>query len=216
MPFQSNAAYNRERVAEAIGLHWGVHWPGRQIETARGVRRVPLHAKLEAAGAMFAERVGWEVPMYFDPGAEGWPSRASLGFQDWWPRVEAEVNAVQYGAGLLDQSMYAKILVQGPDAAHALNRVSGAQMDVPVGTSVYAQFLNSRGGIEADVTATRLEAEQIPRPDRPSVPDPRCELDPRPRRSGMAVRGRGCDLGLQSALPPRTTVPRSHDPPLGR
>ena len=161
MPFQSNAAYNRERVAEAIGLHWGVHWPGRQIETARGIRRIPLHAALKASGAMFAERVGWEVPMYFDTEAEGWPTRASLGYQDWSPRVAAEVEAVEHAAGLLDQSMYAKILVQGPDAVHALNRVSGAQMDIPVGTSVYAQFLNSRGGIEADVTATLLGPEQF-------------------------------------------------------
>ena len=161
MPFQCNAAYNEERVTESLGMHWGLHWPGRQTETARQIRRVPLHASLAAAGAKFAERVGWEVPMYFDADAEGWPNRPSMGYQDWSPRVAAEVEAVEHATGLLDQSMYAKILVQGPDAVHALNRVSAAQMDVPIGTSVYAQFLNERGGIEADITATRLSADRF-------------------------------------------------------
>ncbi len=161
MPFQSNAAYNRERVTEAVGLHWGLHWPGRQVESARGVRRVPLHRELAEAGAKFAERVGWEVPMYFDAEAGDWPTRPSLGYQNWSSAVADEARAVGETAGLVDQSMYAKILVLGPDAVQALNRVSGAQMDVPAGTSVYAQFLNARGGIEADVTVTRLESDRF-------------------------------------------------------
>ena len=161
MPFQSNASYNRERVRDAVGLHWGLHWPGRQIESARGVRRMPLHRELAEAGARFAERVGWEVPMYFDAKADGWPTRPSLGYQEWSPAVAEEVRAISEAAGLVNQSMYAKILVQGPDAVHALNRVSGAQMDVPADTSVYAQFLNPRGGIEADVTVTRLGCDRF-------------------------------------------------------
>lgn len=156
-PFQKNAAYNAERVTEAIGLHYGLHWPGRQIETARGIRRVPLHERLVAAGAVMAERVGWEVPMYFDPSGKGWPTSASLGWQAWSPLVQAECLAARDAAVLVDQSMYGKIIVQGRDAVHLLNHVGGAQMDVAPGTSVYTQFLNDRGGIEADVTATRLD-----------------------------------------------------------
>lgn len=155
-PFQRNRAYNAERVTEAIGLHWGLHWPGRQIDTARGVRRVPMHDRLIAAGAVMGERIGWEVPMYFDPDDPQWPTRASLGWQDWSERVRAECLAARDTAVLIDQSMYGKILVQGPDAVRALDRVSGASMDVAVGTSVYTQFLNPNGGIEADVTVTRI------------------------------------------------------------
>ena len=156
-PFQKNAAYNAERVTEAIGLHYGLHWPGRQIETARGIRRVPLHDRLVSQGAVMAERIGWEVPMYFDPSGAGWPSRASLGWQDWSPLVQAECLAAQDAAVLIDQSMYGKIVVQGRDAARLLNDVGGAEMDVAPGTSVYSQFLNDNGGIEADVTVTRLD-----------------------------------------------------------
>lgn len=156
LPFQSNLAYNAERVTESIGLHYGLHWPGRQMETARGVRRVPLHEPLAKAGAKFAERMGWEVPMYFDTDTADWPNEPSIGYQAWSPCIAQEVKAVQNAAGLLDQSMYAKLLLAGPDAVTLLNHICGAQMDVVIGTSVYTQFLNKRGGMEADFTVTRL------------------------------------------------------------
>ncbi len=157
-PFQRNTAYNAERAAESVGFHYGLHWPGRQVHSARGIRRVPLHAELKAAGAMMAERIGWEVPMYFgEPGAD-WPEAASLCWKPWSANVQAECEAARDAAVLLDQSMYAKLQVQGPDAVLALNRVCGAQMDVAVGASVYTQFLNTKGGIEADVTVTRQAA----------------------------------------------------------
>jgi glycine cleavage system aminomethyltransferase T/glycine/D-amino acid oxidase-like deaminating enzyme len=160
-PFQRNAAYNAERAAESIGFHYGLQWPGRQVQSARGIRRVPLHDRLVAAGATLAERIGWEVPMYFDPAGRGWTDRPSLGWQDWSGLVRDECLAARDAAVLLDQSMYGKILVQGPDAVRALDRVSGARMDVPVGTSVYTQFLNHKGGIEADVTVTRIADQQF-------------------------------------------------------
>jgi heterotetrameric sarcosine oxidase gamma subunit len=160
-PFQRNLAYNAERAEESIGFHYGLQWPGRQITSARGIRRVPLHDKLVAEGGVMAERIGWEIPMYFDPSGKGWSERPSLGWQDWSPFVAAEAKAAAEDAVLIDQSMYAKIIVQGPDAVRALNFVSGAEMDVAVGTSVYTQLLNERGGIEADVTVTRLAPMQF-------------------------------------------------------
>lgn len=160
-PFQANTRYNVDRVGESVGFHYGIHWPGRQIETARGVRRVPLHDKLSAAGAVFAERIGWEVPMFFDNSGEGWQDKPSIGEQYWSTSVAAECAAARDAAVILDQSMYGKLIVQGPDAVRALNHVCGAQLDVSVGTSVYTQFLNPRGGIEADVTVTRIASERF-------------------------------------------------------
>ena len=160
-PFQMNTRYNRERATESVGFHYGVSWVGRQIHSARGVRRVPLHDRLKEAGATFAERIGWEMPMYYDPDHKGWNEEPNLRWKDWAPHVQAECLAARDAAVLIDQSMYAKILVQGPDAVRALNRVCGAQMDVDVGTSVYTQFLNTRGGIEADVTVTRLAHDRF-------------------------------------------------------
>ncbi len=160
-PFQSNQSYLEKRTTEALGLHYGLQWPGRQIATARGVRRVPLHEQLKAKGAVFAERIGWEIPMYFDPSGKGWPTRASLGYQDWSELVQRECLAARDAVVLVDQSMYAKIIVQGPDAVKALNQVCSAEMDVPIGTSIYTPFVNARGGIEADVTVTRLARQKF-------------------------------------------------------
>lgn len=157
-PFQRNTAYNADRAAESVGFHYGLHWPGRQVSTARGVRRVPLHDRLAQAGAAFAERIGWEVPMHF---GGGWDDTPSIRWKPWSRAVQAECLAARDAAVLLDQSMYGKILVQGKDAVQALNRVCGAQMDVAVGASVYTQVLNARGGIEADVTVTRLAETQF-------------------------------------------------------
>jgi glycine cleavage system aminomethyltransferase T/glycine/D-amino acid oxidase-like deaminating enzyme len=156
-PFQSNTKYVRDRSAESIGFHYGIAWQGRQVVTTRNVRKVPLHYKLATAGAVFAERIGWEVPMYYDLENPNWSNEPAMGWKPWSHQVKAECLAARDAAVLIDQSMYGKILVQGPDAVKALNRVCGAEMDVAIGTSVYTQFLNIRGGIEADVTITRTE-----------------------------------------------------------
>ena len=166
-PFQANTRYNQERAAESVGFHYGLHWPGRQVRSARGLRRMALHRELLSAGAVMAERVGWEVPFYFDPKGPkdggGWPddSRASIGWQDWSPLVGEECRAAQDAAVLVDQSLYAKLLVTGPDALRALNWISGANLDVAVGQSVYTPFLNARGGIEADVTVLRQAEDRF-------------------------------------------------------
>ncbi|MEM7288837.1 MAG: FAD-dependent oxidoreductase [Pseudomonadota bacterium] len=156
-PFQANTKYVHDRSAEAIGFHYGLAWQGRQVTTARNIRKVPLHDRLSAAGAVFAERIGWEVPMYYDPDNPVWSEEPSLGWKPWSDRVKIECAAARDNAVLIDQSMYAKIFVQGPDAVCALNRVCGADLNVSRGVSVYTQFLNSRGGIEADLTITRIE-----------------------------------------------------------
>ena len=154
-PFQANTCYNQDRAAESVGFHYGLHWPGHQVRSTRGVRRVPLHDRLAAAGASFAERIGWEVPMYFDTEGGGWVDAPSLRWKPWSHFVQQECVAARDAAVLVDQSMYSKIVVQGPDAQRILDRVCGARMDVEPGASVYTQFLNQRGGIEADVTVTR-------------------------------------------------------------
>lgn len=159
--FQSNTVYNQERAAESVGFHYGLHWPGRVVRSARNVRRLPLHHALKAKGAHFAERYGWEVPMYYDESAQGWSEEASIRWKPWSESIKRESLAARDAAVLVDQSMYAKILVQGAGAVEILNHVCGAEMDVETGTSVYTQFLNARGGIEADITVTRLAAEQF-------------------------------------------------------
>ncbi len=155
-PFQGNRRYLFERSKETLGLLYADHYPYRQKETARGVRRSPLHAHLQAHGAVMGEAAGWERANWFaSPGQER-RYRYSWGRQNWFDNARAEHMAIRDGVGLYDMSSFGKLRVEGPDAEAFLNRVCGGRMDVPVGKVVYTQFLNPRGGIEADVTVARL------------------------------------------------------------
>lgn len=155
-PFQSNKTYLFERSKETLGLLYADHFPYRQKASARGVRRTPLHAHLMAEGAVFGELAGWERANWFaDPG-EAREYRYSWTRQNWFERSAAEHRAVRENVGMYDMSSFGKLRVEGRDAESFLNHVCGADLSVPVGRVVYTQFLNSHGGIEADVTITRL------------------------------------------------------------
>ncbi|HUX88744.1 MAG TPA: FAD-dependent oxidoreductase, partial [Chloroflexota bacterium] len=127
-------------------------------ETARGVRKSSLHDRIGAAGACFGEVAGFERPNWFAPPGVSPAYVYSYGRQNWFEYSAAEHRAVREGAGIFDQSSFAKFLVEGRDAERALNQVCAADIAVPVGKIVYTQWLNERGRIEADLTITR-EAE---------------------------------------------------------
>jgi len=154
--FQGNRRYLRERVSETLGLLYADHFPYRQPETARGVRRSPLHAHLESRGAVFGEAAGWERPNWFAREGEPPEYRYSWGRQNWFPNAADEHRAVRGGAALFDLSSFGKIRLEGPDAEDVLQRLCGADVAVPPGKIVYTQFLTVTGGCEADVTVTRL------------------------------------------------------------
>ena len=155
MPFQRNRRYLRDRTVETLGLLYAMHWPFRQPETARGVRRSILHDRLAAHGACFGETAGWERPNWYAPAGVKAEYAYSYGRQNWFDYSAAEHKAVRTAVGIFDQSSFAKFLVQGPDAEKVLNHISANNMSVPVGKVVYTQWLNARGGIEADLTVTR-------------------------------------------------------------
>jgi 4-methylaminobutanoate oxidase (formaldehyde-forming) len=158
MPFQVNRRYLRARVTESLGLLYATHWPFRQYETARGVRKSALHDRLAAAGACFGEAFGWERPNWYAPAGALARYEYSYGRQNWFEHSAREHRAVREAAGLFDQSSFAKFRLEGSDAVRVLNRVCANEVDVPVGRIVYTQWLNERGGIEADLTVTRLTA----------------------------------------------------------
>ena len=165
-PFQGNHRYLHDRTTETLGLLYEMHWPFMQYTTARDVRKSTLHDRLKAQGACFGTVAGWERPNWFAPDwstkFEGEPKyEYSYGRQNWFDYSAAEHNAVRENVGLFDQSSFAKFMIQGRDALGYLNRICGAQIDVPIGKVVYTQLLNERGGIEADVTVNRLGAEQF-------------------------------------------------------
>ena len=155
-PVQGNARYLEERTKEVVGLLYAMHWPFRQPETARGVRRSVLHDRLVARGGVFGVVAGWERANWFaTPGVEP-RYRYTYGRQNWFPCAAAEHRAVREAVGLFDQSSLAKLRLEGPEAVAALQRLCAADVDVAPGRIVYTQMLNARGGIECDLTVTRL------------------------------------------------------------
>ncbi|MEH7826703.1 GcvT family protein [Gemmobacter denitrificans] len=155
-PFQKNRRYLKERVTETLGLLYADHFPYRQMATARGVRRSPLHDHLKARGAVFGEVAGWERANWFARPGQERDYRYSWQRQNWFDNQREEHMAVREGVGFFDMTSFGKIRVEGPGALDFLNRLCSAQMDVAAGRIVYTMLLNDRGGIEADLTVTRL------------------------------------------------------------
>ena len=155
-PFQRNRRYLKERVSETLGLLYADHYPYRQPETARGIRRSPLHEHMKAQGAVFGEVAGWERPNWFADKDQDRAYRYDWSGQNWFANNRAEHMTVREGVGLFDMSSFGKIRVEGRDACAFLQRLCGNDVDVEVGQLVYTQMLNERGGIESDLTVTRL------------------------------------------------------------
>lgn len=155
-PFQGNSRYLRERASETLGLLYADHFPYRQKASARGVKRSPFHAHLAKEKAVFGELAGWERANWFARPDQVAEYDYSWQRQNFFDNVAEELAAVRSNVGLYDMSSFGKLRVEGRDAEAFLNHVCGADMSVPSGKIVYTQFLNCRGGIEADVTVTRL------------------------------------------------------------
>jgi glycine cleavage system aminomethyltransferase T/glycine/D-amino acid oxidase-like deaminating enzyme len=156
-PHETTRQFRSERAVEQLGALFGdAAWPNWQPRTARNVRRSVIHDRLAAAGAHFNVSSGWEYPEWFaEPGTV---PRTKLGWtrDDGFARQAAEHRVIREAVGMLDMSLMAKFIVQGRDAERVLNRISANDVAVPVGRIVYTQWLNDQGGIEADLTVTRL------------------------------------------------------------
>jgi len=156
LPFQNNRRYLHDRTKESLGLLYEMHWPFRQYQTARGVRKSVLHDRLAKAGACFGELAGWERANWFAPSGEKAEYVYSYGRQNWFDWQAAEHNAVRTAVGLFDQSSFSKIRVEGQAAEVFLNQICANSVSVAIGKAVYTQWLNEAGTIEADLTVTRL------------------------------------------------------------
>lgn len=154
--FQRNRKYLEDRSVETIGTLFDMHWPGLQFTTARGIRRSPFHDRMLAAGAFMTELAGWERPGFFGTAEEVANVQFSYDRPSYFANVAAECRNTAENVSVFDYSCFAKFRVEGPGALAALNHICANDCDVAVGRIVYTQWLNPRGGIEADVTVIRL------------------------------------------------------------
>ncbi|MCB6185098.1 FAD-dependent oxidoreductase [Leeia sp. TBRC 13508] len=159
--FQNNKTYLHDRTVETLGLLYAMHWPFRQYETARGVRKSPFYDRLISAGAVMGEVAGWERPNWYAPNGVEPKYEYSWGKQNWFEHSAKECLAVKNDVALFDQTSFAKFILEGKDALSVLNYVSVSNLDVAIGKIVYTQWLNESGGIEADLTITRLAEDRF-------------------------------------------------------
>ena len=155
-PFQGNKKYLFERSKETLGLLYADHFPFLQKKTARNIRRTPFHHQLLSQGAVMGEIAGWERANWFSEKDQKASYEYSWKRQNWFDNAAREHCSVRENVCMYDMSSFGKIRIEGRDATKFLNFVAGGQYDVEIGKIVYSQFLNNAGGIEADVTITRL------------------------------------------------------------
>lgn len=158
--YQLNPRYRAERTVETLGLVYAPHVPGRQMTTARGIRRSPLHDRLAAAGAHFRDVSGWEGADWYGPDALA-DVPPTWGRPAWFARWADEHRAIREGVGVMDMAFMTKVLVQGPDAGRLLDRVSANAVDGAPGRITYTQWLDDAGYLQADLTVTKLADDRF-------------------------------------------------------
>ena len=154
--FNNNPTWLRERVKETLGLHYAMPWPNRELDTARPFRRSALYDRLVKKGSVFGSKMGWERANWFASPDEKKSMESSFGRQNWHQAVQREHEAVRHKVGIFDQTSFSKLLIEGKDACRILNYICTANIDKPIGSSVYTGMLNDRGGYESDLTVLRL------------------------------------------------------------
>ena len=156
--------YTVARTLETYTQYYDIHFPGEERLSRRGLRLSPTYYRLRDLGCHFGEKTGWERPNWFQPYEE----KASHGHEpkgwarhNWSRAIGYEHIQTRENAGLFDETSFNKFEVRGPGALKFLNYVCANDIDQPVGTVVYTQALNKRGGIECDFTVTRMEDDRF-------------------------------------------------------
>lgn len=145
-----------ERTLEAYGKHYTIGFPHEEYTSGRPRIVSPLYERLKSHRAVFGSKLGWERPNWFAPLGTEAHDIYSMGRQNWFDAVGDEHHHVRNHVGLFDQSSFAKYEIKGPDALSVLDRICANDIHKPAGRLTYTQLLNSRGGIECDLTVARL------------------------------------------------------------
>jgi 4-methylaminobutanoate oxidase (formaldehyde-forming) len=157
-------SYSRARAHEVYATYYDIHYPGEERRAGRPLKTSPTYARLAELGAEFGEKSGWERANWFrsneDPAHENLRPGGWAG-EHWSTAIVAEHVATRERAAVFDESSFAKISVEGPDARSVLQRLCANDVDRVPGSVVYTQMLNARGGIECDLTVTRTGAERF-------------------------------------------------------
>ena len=151
----------RDRTLEAYGKHYTIGFPHEEYVTGRPRIVSPLYERLKAHRVVFGSKLGWERPNWFAPGRVEPKDVYSMGRQNWFGPVGEEHAHVRQAVAIFDQSSFAKYELTGKDAQRALDWICANDVNKPAGRLTYTQLLNTRGGIEADLTVARLADDKF-------------------------------------------------------
>ena len=154
-PLQAGAEFLHDRAVESYAKYYAIHWPGEELDSARGVRRSPLYQTLKDQGAVFGSKFGWERANWFAHGEIPQHDRFGWDRPGQTETVGREHRAAREGVVLIDMSSFSKFEISGRDACAFLQYLAVANVDKVTGGATYTQLCNDRGGIEADVTIIR-------------------------------------------------------------
>jgi 4-methylaminobutanoate oxidase (formaldehyde-forming) len=152
------------RAYEVYSTYYEIHYPGEERTAGRPLKTAPTYSRLQALEASFGEKSGWERANWFDsnedPAHEARRPRGWAG-EHWSTAIVTEHLATRESAGLFDESSFAKIEVSGPGAVAFLQRLCSNDVDRAADAVIYTQMLNARGGIECDLTVSRLAEDRF-------------------------------------------------------
>ncbi|HKV43230.1 MAG TPA: FAD-dependent oxidoreductase [bacterium] len=163
-PQYRDLRYAAARAVEVYARNYSVHHPFEEFETVRGARISPVYPRLRELGAVLGEKFGWERPNWFASNEQGVSPRytpAGWARHNYSSAIEAEHTATREAAGLFDFTSFGKYEIEGPGALRSLQWLTDNEMDKPPGTVTYTQMLNHHGGVECDLTVTRLGPERF-------------------------------------------------------
>lgn len=159
--YQANLEYRKNRVVEALGNTYRLHYPDHQPQSCRNAKRSVLHDRLAESNAVFRDVSGWESPSFYADQTKPMYTATTFGREPWFSHWESEHRACRENVALFDMSFMSKFLVQGYDAGKFLNYLSTANVDGPCNQITYTQWLNEHGYLEADLTVTKLAQDQF-------------------------------------------------------
>lgn len=160
-PLQSKAGFLEQRLPEAVHNQFAMHWPYKQFDTGRNLRQSAWHDLLATKAAVFGAPGGWERPLWFATDADEAQMEYSYAAQCWWPAARREALHCQRHVSLFELSPFSKIEISGSAALTWLQALCCGDVDIETGRVLYSLMLNRRGGIEAEITLTRLSATRF-------------------------------------------------------
>ena len=160
-PPHADIDWVRKRTLEMYGKHYTIAWPSEEHQSGRPLRRSPLYDRLKNQGAVFGEKLGWERPNWFAVIGEPQHDVYDMARGNWFAAVQREHIATREQVALFDQTSFAKFRMLGRDARQALDWICANDINKPVGSLIYTQMLNARGGIECDLTVVRMAEDDF-------------------------------------------------------